>query len=297
VNTVHVETAAAPPGITTLTPQVTVHVNTATTERDNGVRHLDAGEFADATEHWVAERLKVFASVTVDDHDATEALLQEGFVLDPGQRRLLWETNPRLGFVRDYSLQSNDSLFLPRIPQEGIQGDDLVLTYPRLSDIDDLLKNDLDPEVRRFSIFGPIRRSALTLSLATAYYTWRRGDSSTLIARSHFSGPPMGTVSVRKLVPPGVLDVGYATLSHCRGRGVAAASVRTFTRWAFESGGVQRIEMGIKPANTASIITAERAGYQRESTRRRRLRNHDGSFSDELSYVAINTIAAGSATA
>lgn len=120
-----------------------------------------------------------------------------------------------------------------------------------------------------------------------AYPGWRLGDSTFLIGRRDFGGAALTILSIRRLVPPGVLDVGYATISTHRGNGYAANSLRLFTQWAFGTSSVQRIELGIKPGNTTSASTALKAGFRLESVRRSRLYTADGSFEDEHSYVAL----------
>jgi RimJ/RimL family protein N-acetyltransferase len=59
-------------------------------------------------------------------------------------------------------------------------------------------------------------------------------------------------------------DVGYWILERHRGEGLAVASLRLMTRWAFEAGVVDRLVCRISPTNAASRLTAERAGYRME---------------------------------
>ncbi|MFP1821024.1 GNAT family N-acetyltransferase [Lonsdalea quercina] len=177
--------------------------------------------------------------------------------------------------------------FLPRLSESCIRSDDLVLTYPVLEDIASLSANEFDDEVRRYSIFPPASSAILESKIVGAYAGWRLGDSTFLVGRRDFNGVALTTLSVRRLVPPGVLDVGYSTISAYRGKGYAAHTLRLFTQWVFNTSSVQRIELGIKPGNTASVSTALKAGYHLESVRRSRLRNADGSFDDEHSYVAL----------
>jgi RimJ/RimL family protein N-acetyltransferase len=54
--------------------------------------------------------------------------------------------------------------------------------------------------------------------------------------------------------------------------------------------GFARLELGAKVDNIASQRAAEAGGFRREGISRRRLRNPDGSFSDEVVYArfAVN---------
>lgn len=204
------------------------------------------------------------------DHDLIEQLIARGWTHIGGQR---WAASPLPGTEAE---MANAKVFLPRLTADCIRGDGLTLTHPVLDDAADLCANELDDEVRRHAIFPPTSPAAMESQIVGAYAGWRLGDSTFLVARHEVDGPALAKISIRRLVPPGVLDVGYATL-------------RLFTEWVFEAAGIQRIELGIKPGNRASVATALKAGYRLESVRRSRLRNVDGTFDDEHSYVAINT--------
>lgn len=217
------------------------------------------------------------------DRDEMDRLIGQGWTyIGAGQ----WAAPPLP--TPEYE-STSPGLFLPRLPSDCLPGDGLVLTYPKITDASTLCANELDEVVRQHAIFPPSSPRAIEALIVDAFPGSRVGDSTVLIAREDIDGPPLAKVSVRRLVPPGVLDVGYATMPGQRGKGYAARALVLFTSWAFTLVNVQRIELGIKPGNVASTATALKAGYRLESVRRSRLKNADGSFDDEHSYVAIST--------
>ncbi|MFC6705985.1 GNAT family N-acetyltransferase [Flexivirga alba] len=68
---------------------------------------------------------------------------------------------------------------------------------------------------------------------------------------------------VREL-PHGRAGVGYSVAPSARGRGVAADALRALAGFAWTIDGLHRLEARIEPWNTASVRTAETAGFERE---------------------------------
>lgn len=62
----------------------------------------------------------------------------------------------------------------------------------------------------------------------------------------------------------GRAEIGYWVAASGRGQGAASHAVEALSDWAFEHLDVDRLSLFIEPWNTASIKTAERAGYERE---------------------------------
>ena len=84
----------------------------------------------------------------------------------------------------------------------------------------------------------------------------------------------------------GRLAVGYSTSPQEQGRGVATDALRAVTAFAWTLTEAHRVELYVEPWNTASIRTAERAGYAREGL----LRSHQeigGRRRDMLLYAAL----------
>jgi RimJ/RimL family protein N-acetyltransferase len=67
----------------------------------------------------------------------------------------------------------------------------------------------------------------------------------------------------------GRAEIGYWVAESGRRRGAASEAVVALCAWAFEHLDVDRLSLYIEPWNTASINTAERAGFQREVILRR----------------------------
>ncbi len=62
----------------------------------------------------------------------------------------------------------------------------------------------------------------------------------------------------------GRASVGYWVVRSARGRQAAARSLRALARWALDELQVPRLQLYVEPWNTASVMTAERAGFRRE---------------------------------
>jgi RimJ/RimL family protein N-acetyltransferase len=86
--------------------------------------------------------------------------------------------------------------------------------------------------------------------------------------------------------PQGRAEIGYMVSPGSRGHGVAAHGLIAATAFAWTIPGLHRIELHIEPWNTASLRTAERAGYERDGL----LRSHQelgGRRRDMALFAAI----------
>ncbi|OIH93928.1 GNAT family N-acetyltransferase [Curtobacterium sp. MCBA15_001] len=84
----------------------------------------------------------------------------------------------------------------------------------------------------------------------------------------------------------GRLTAGYAVDPSARGSGAASVALRLVSDFAWTLPGAHRIELFIEPWNTASIRTAEHAGFHREGL----LRSHQvigGERRDMLLYALL----------
>lgn len=235
----------------------------------------------------IAEADEVEVICALADLHATatlEALVRAGFCMAPSGQ----VTNPSAvgKFIRPAGGAELDE-FLPPLPERGIDCGELVLTHPRLSDIPALLEADWEASTREHALFAPLTEDAARAMVADGYFGWRRGPATFLVARTTSRGEPVAKLSMRRLVPPGVLDAGYLTFPGHRRMGIGWRSLAALTAWLFSNTSTHRIELGIKPENRASVRTAERAGYRFEARRPQRLKNFDGSYEDELSYAAV----------
>jgi RimJ/RimL family protein N-acetyltransferase len=62
----------------------------------------------------------------------------------------------------------------------------------------------------------------------------------------------------------GRASVGYWVIRSARGRRAAARALQALALWALHELQVPRLELYVEPWNAASVMTAERAGFQRE---------------------------------
>lgn len=65
-------------------------------------------------------------------------------------------------------------------------------------------------------------------------------------------------------VSEGRASVGYWVAGAARGRRAAAFAVRTLAWWGHHALDIPRLELYVEPWNTASVRTADRAGFRRE---------------------------------
>jgi RimJ/RimL family protein N-acetyltransferase len=81
----------------------------------------------------------------------------------------------------------------------------------------------------------------------------------------------LGGAGLHRRVGPEALEIGYWIRASRVRQGLATEAAAALTRLAFERCGAIRVEIHVDPANTASVAVAERLGYVREATLRKRL--------------------------
>ncbi|WP_017241492.1 GNAT family N-acetyltransferase [Streptomyces sp. SS] len=77
-------------------------------------------------------------------------------------------------------------------------------------------------------------------------------------------GRPVGNAGLWLRPEPDRASVGYWVVESARGRGAALAALRSVADWARRDLALTRLELHVEPWNTASVRTAERAGFRRE---------------------------------
>jgi RimJ/RimL family protein N-acetyltransferase len=102
------------------------------------------------------------------------------------------------------------------------------------------------------------------------------------------TGSFAGSLRLRLAGPPNIGGIGYAVHPAFRGRGFTTRALRLLAPWAFERAGFARLELGAKRDNIASQRAAAAAGFEPDGVRRARLRNADGTFSDEVRFALTN---------
>jgi RimJ/RimL family protein N-acetyltransferase len=129
---------------------------------------------------------------------------------------------------------------------------------------------------------------ATARAAARAGLDWLVGRAAAFALEDVASGRFAGVLNLRNPGPPQVGGVGYVVHPAFRGRGYTTRALRLLVPWAFEVADFARLELGVKPGNEASIRAAAAAGFEPDGIRRTRLRNPDGTFSDEVRFALIN---------
>jgi RimJ/RimL family protein N-acetyltransferase len=177
----------------------------------------------------------------------------------------------------------------PLIKDGRIDAGDVYLRYLQPGDADLVYECDTDALSRRWALTSPPTRQYAENVARRGYLDWRLSYKSALTIVQSCSNTPVGLIKVRKLVPPGVADVGYQVHERYRGLGYAVHALQMFCTWAHQAQLFHRFELGIKPGNTASVRVAEKAGFVFEGRRSARLVDVGGGYSDELHYAKVIT--------
>jgi RimJ/RimL family protein N-acetyltransferase len=116
---------------------------------------------------------------------------------------------------------------------------------------------------------------------------WAEGRGfSFAIAEAHTDRAVGGIGLWLSELPHGRGEIGYSVMPSARGRGYAAAALVAVTEFGWTIPALHRLQLHIEPWNSASIRTAERAGYHREGLLRSYL-EIAGARRDMLLYAAV----------
>ena len=83
-------------------------------------------------------------------------------------------------------------------------------------------------------------------------------------------------------------DLGYWLSQDHWGRGIATRAVRAFTRWAFDSFPLERLQAGVFASNAASCRVLEKCGFSCDGRLRRSVVK-EGVVMDQLLYAILRT--------
>jgi precorrin-6A synthase (deacetylating) len=151
-----------------------------------------------------------------------------------------------------------------------------------------LLAEHNDEESMRWAIFaGQIAEPEARAAAVRARRDWLSGRAARFVMVDSASERGAGMISVIRMGPPDVGVIGYGVLPEFRGRGFTTRALEVLVRWVFETTSIARLELGHKVGNEGSGVVAARAGFVREGVLAGRLRNADGSYSDEVSYARL----------
>ena len=102
----------------------------------------------------------------------------------------------------------------------------------------------------------------------TAPRGWESGTALTFAVCDSTTSEVLASVALRPGCDPAVWDVGYWCVPAHRGRGVVPEALGALCRWAFAQLGAVRIEWMAQVGNSASLRSAQKAGFQLEGVLR-----------------------------
>lgn len=99
---------------------------------------------------------------------------------------------------------------------------------------------------------------------------WTEGAGFSFAVADAADDRALGTIGLHlRELEEGRATAGYAVAPSARGTGVAASALVALTAFAWTIADLHRVALLVEPGNTASLRTAERAGYEREGLLRR----------------------------
>jgi RimJ/RimL family protein N-acetyltransferase len=177
----------------------------------------------------------------------------------------------------------------PVLPPLGQLSDGMVMLRQLVAeDWSSVLAEANNPESLRWGFGGPALTEAQAQArCAKAGLDWLVGGVAHLLICDAATGSGAGILTLRREGPPGVFGIGYGVLPEFRGRRFTTRALRLVSDWAFGQAGAARLELGCKAENIASARSAEAAGFVRDGLFAGRLRDPDGSFSDEIGFGKV----------
>lgn len=177
------------------------------------------------------------------------------------------------------------SLELPAVaPAFG----DVRLRVFDVGDVDMVMDLSTDPYVPKTgSLPGDASRAEAMAYIQRQNVHIDTGNGYSFCAADRHTDAALGTVGLWLApIAEGRARAGYSVAPRSRGSGIAGQALRALTHFAWSIPKLHRIELYIEPWNTASVRTAERAGFAYEGL----LRSHqeiDGARVDMSLYAAL----------
>ena len=150
------------------------------------------------------------------------------------------------------------------VPANGIRSGEIVLRFPSVDEVDQILPAFTDPELREAGNLPAFDREELLASLEELPALAERGRLLALAAVEAEIGEIVGGGTLHHLDSERkIVEIGYFVLPHARRRGFATIIARLLSVHAFTLG-IQRVAAYVNVGNAASERVAERAGFTRE---------------------------------
>jgi RimJ/RimL family protein N-acetyltransferase len=254
-----------------------------------------AAEAADALARWAFDQgvRRVELQASVRNLASITSALRAGFRYEGIERQQLAiraDDHDAALFARLVSDSASPiAPVLPRLPDGGLSDGVVTLRVTLGADAPALIEADSDPVSVSWQLSdAPVDAEAVTAAAEAAGLLWLVGPVGRLTIVDVETAAAAGSMQLRLSGPPRVAEIGYTVHPAFRGRGYTSRGLRLLTAWAFDQAGLARLELGAKVANIASQQAARNAGYEPDGIMRGRLRNPDGSFSDEARFAAIS---------
>ncbi|MEX0485715.1 GNAT family N-acetyltransferase [Klebsiella variicola] len=235
--------------------------------------------------------LRVETHILIDHHKIINSLILSGYTFEGITQK--FNVNSELEEFAVFSLlkdQTNTgkSLLFPAVDSNIYRDEKIALRLAKTKDTFCIWLEQSNPESSKWGLFetaslDEIKQKARRCGLNSAV-----GPNILLTIIECSTGNAVGKIVIRNVVPPHVGDVGYGILPEYRGLGYAVRALNLLKKWAFNEAGYVRLELGVKEGNIASERVAQKGGFEFEGMRPGRLKNHDGSYSNEMHYFFLN---------
>ncbi len=172
---------------------------------------------------------------------------------------------------------------------DELRVDDLIVRPPRHEDVERIAPAFVDPLVGGEAGLPPFDASTLHAFVDDQLEAMRKaGLLAPYVIESSATGELLGGCAMHHLDRTrDVVEIGYWLFVDSRGHGVATRVVRAMCEHAF-AGGINRVEAVVRPANSASALVLERAGFRAEGIRRGLLR-YEGMRVDARLFARLVT--------
>ena len=157
------------------------------------------------------------------------------------------------------------------LPREPLVDGPTALRVWRDADVGSIVEACQDPEIARWTQvpehYGEVDAQAYLLERYNA--THAGATAPFAIVDAGELDRLLGSISILRLAWEHARgEVGYWLAPEARGHGHATRALRLICRWAFDSLGLERIDLLAATGNVPSQQVAERAGFHREGVLR-----------------------------
>jgi RimJ/RimL family protein N-acetyltransferase len=155
-------------------------------------------------------------------------------------------------------------------PDPPLADDLVVLRAWRNSDAAEITRMFQDEEALRWTRApSPYREGDAFQWLASLPTQMRRGDALALAVTDAGDGSLLASIDLR-IRGEGRAEFGYVVGAWARRRGVGTRALQLYSRFAFDTLGLARLELLVQPGNEASLALGRRVGFIEEGL----LRSH-----------------------